>query len=43
VLEAFFVEALPTTFYEIVEALRTDLDTWLRFYKASVPIKAIAT
>jgi len=31
------VEALPTTFYETVEALQTDLDTWLRFYNTERP------
>lgn len=37
VLEEFFVETLRTTFYETVEALQTDLDTWLRFYNTERP------
>jgi Integrase core domain. len=37
VLEEFFVETLRTTLYETVEALQTDLDTWLRFYNTERP------
>ncbi len=37
VLEAFFVQTLRTTFYETVEALQADLDTWLRFYNIERP------
>ena len=37
VLEEFFIEALRTTFYETVETLQADLDTWLRFYNTERP------
>jgi len=37
VLEEFFVQTLRTTFYETVEALQADLDTWLRFYNIERP------
>lgn len=37
VLEDFCVETVRTTFYETVEALQTDLDTWLRFYNTERP------
>lgn len=37
VLEEFFVQTLRTNFYETVEALQADLDTWLRFYNIERP------
>lgn len=37
VLEEFFVQILRTNFYETVEALQADLDTWLRFYNIERP------
>lgn len=37
VLEQFFVETLRTTFYETVDALQTDLDTWLVYYNTERP------
>lgn len=43
VLEEFFVQTLRTNFYETVEALQADLDTWLRFYNIERPHRAIAT
>lgn len=37
VLEEFFVEILRTTFCETVDALQTDLDTWLVYYNTQRP------
>lgn len=37
VLDEFFRQAFRTTFYESVEALQTDLDTWLVFYNTERP------
>ena len=37
VLDEFFRSAFRTTFYETVEALQQDLDTWLRHYNTERP------
>jgi len=37
VLDEFFRPAFRTTFYETVEALQADLDTWLLHYNTERP------
>ena len=37
ILDEFFREAFRTTFYDTVDALQTDLDTWLDYYNTQRP------